>query len=166
MRLTIIAIGKARKGPENDLFKVFADRVLWPITLIDVEERRPSSPAERVQREGQLLLSRIPDGAMVVALDGGGKTLSSEAFAACLGRYRDDGISDVAFIIGGADGLDPAIINKADLVLSLGAMTWPHQMVRAMIGEQIYRGQEVLAGHPYHRAGPPPVSGKKPGKTR
>lgn len=166
MDIHIISVGKARKGPEKDLYDSFVTRIAWPIGLVEVEERRPSSAAERVGREGALLQDRIPDGAVVIALDGRGREVSSEDFATRLGRWRDGGCRHIAFVIGGADGLDPAITKTADLVLSLGPMTWPHLMVRAMVAEQVYRAQEILAGHPYHRAGPPPQTAKKGGKQR
>lgn len=156
MRISVITVGRARRGPERDLFEAFARRLLWPVDLIEVEERRPLAAAERVRREGERLLARIPEGAAVVALDGRGEPLSSEDLAARLGDWRDEGRADVAFLIGGADGLDGAVIARAELVLSLGAMTWPHLLVRGMLAEQLYRAQEILAGHPYHRPGLPP----------
>ena len=87
----------------------------------------------------------------MVALDGRGKTLTSEEFATRLARWRDDGIADLVFVIGGADGLDRRLIERAAFVLSLGAMTWPHLLVRVLLAEQIYRAQSILLGHPYHR---------------
>ena len=106
---------------------------------------------DAVRHEGELLLRAVPDGARVVALDAAGKTLTSAAFAKHLGAWRDAGVKDVAFLIGGADGLDGAVTGAADLVLSLGAMTWPHLLARAMLAEQIFRAQCILSGHPYHR---------------
>ncbi len=158
MRISVIAVGRARKGPERALFDDFAGRLSWPVALVEVEERRPLPAAAKVRREGELLRARVPKGAVAVALDGRGKTLSSEDFAARLGRWRDDGIAEVAFLIGGADGLDRAVIETAALTLSLGAMTWPHLLVRGMLAEQLYRAEQILAGHPYHRPGPPPGS--------
>ncbi len=156
MRITVIAVGRARRGPEGEIFDHFAGRLKWPLGVIEVEDRRPLDPAQKVKSEGALLLARLPQGGRMVALDGRGKALSSEDFAARLGRWQDDGIADIAFVIGGADGLDRAVLERADLILSLGAMTWPHMLVRAMVAEQIYRAEQILAGHPYHRAGPPP----------
>ncbi len=117
--------------------------------LREVEDKR--GPTGRVAREADLLLSALPKGATVVALDERGKALSSVELAHRLARWRDEGAGDIAFAIGGADGLDDAVRARADLVLSLGAMTWPHLMVRAMLAEQLYRAQQILAGHPYHR---------------
>jgi 23S rRNA (pseudouridine1915-N3)-methyltransferase len=99
-----------------------------------------------------LLADAVPKGATIIVLDQRGKTLSSEDFATRLGRWQDEGVGDLAFIIGGADGLDPAWRQRAALVLSLGAMTWPHVLARVMLAEQLYRAQSILAGHPYHRA--------------
>ncbi len=93
----------------------------------------------------------MPDRAILIALDETGTALSSRAFALRIGRWRDNGIADLAFIIGGAEGLDRALIKRASLVLSLGPMTWPHLMVRAMLAEQLYRAEAILRGHPYHR---------------
>ncbi len=157
MRISIICVGGARKGPERELFESFKSRITWPITLHEVEESRPLPPPDKVRREGELLLSRIPKGAVAITLDGRGKPLTSEDFAARLGRWRDDGIKDIAFLIGGADGLHSAVIESAGLSLSLGAMTWPHLLVRGMLCEQIYRAEQILKRHPYHRAGPPPA---------
>jgi len=158
VRISIIAVGRARKGPERALFDGFAGRLAWPVELVEVEERRPLPAAAKVRREGELLNARVPKGAVTVALDGRGKALSSEDLATRLERWRDDGIAEIAFLIGGADGLDHAVIETATLTLSLGAMTWPHLLVRGMLAEQLYRAEQILSGHPYHRAGPPPGS--------
>ena len=161
MRITVAAVGRSRaaKGgaPEQALFDDYARRLVargpagLTLDLREVEERRKLPTAARRAAEADLLLAQIPNGATRVALDGRGKTLSSEDFAKRLARWRDDGVGDLAFVIGGADGLDRRIIDGAGLVLSLGAMTWPHLMVRAMLAEQIYRAQSILLGHPYHR---------------
>ena len=115
-------------------------------------EKRPLKPAQLKAREAELLLGAIPERAVTVALDGGGKMLSSEDFARRLGGWRDDGVASVAFLIGGADGHGDAVLKQADLRLSLGAMTWPHMLVRAMLAEQLWRAASILSGHPYHRA--------------
>jgi 23S rRNA (pseudouridine1915-N3)-methyltransferase len=162
MRIIVAAVGRSRaaKGgaPEQALFDDYAQRLVargpagLTLELREVEERRKLPVEARRAAEADLLLSQIPQGAVRVALDGSGKTLSSEDFAKRLARWRDDGVGDLAFVIGGADGLDRKIIDGAGLVLSLGAMTWPHLLVRAMLAEQIYRAQSILLGHPYHRA--------------
>ena len=152
MKLTVACIGRATRGPERDLYEHYAGRIRWPLTLRELEEKKKLPPAELVRREGELLLGAVPDRAMLVALDRRGKVVDSAAFARRLGRWRDDGIGDVAFLIGGADGHGEPVLQKASLVLSFGAMTWPHLLARAMLAEQIYRAQQLLAGHPYHRA--------------
>lgn len=152
MRLTIAAIGRSGRGPERDLYDHYAGRIRWPLALRELEEKRKLPAVELMRREGELLLGAVPAGAVLVALDRRGKAVDSEAFARQLGRWRDDSVSDVAFLIGGADGHAEPLLKKAALILSFGPMTWPHQLARAMLAEQIYRSQQLLAGHPYHRA--------------
>ena len=152
MKLTIACIGRAARGPERDLYDHYANRIRWPLALRELEEKKKLPPAELVRREGELLLAGLPNKAVLVALDRRGKTLDSEAFAQRLARWRDDGVPDVAFLIGGADGHGQALLQGASLILSFGTMTWPHLLARAMLAEQIYRAQQLLAGHPYHRA--------------
>jgi len=157
MRIVVAAVGKARAAPEQALFEDYARRLVkggpagLTLELAEVEERRKLTGEPLRKAEAGLLLARIPKDSTLVALDGRGKTLGSEAFANQLARWRDEGVGDLAFVIGGADGLDPAVLKRARLVLSLGAMTWPHLLVRAMLAEQIYRAQSILLGHPYHR---------------
>ena len=151
MRLHVIAVGRLKGGPHEALARYYAERIAWPLTLRDVEEKRPLSASEIREREGALLLAAAPPRATLVALDARGQALTSEAFAERLQRWRDGGIDDLAFLIGGAEGLADAVRQKAHLVLSLGAMTWPHLLARGMLLEQLYRAQQILAGHPYHR---------------
>lgn len=152
MRLTIAAIGRASRGPERDLYELYAGRIRWPLVLREVEEKRRLTAVEMVRREGELLLAAVPSGATLVAMDRRGKQVDSETFARRLERWRDDSVTDVVFLIGGPDGHGDALLERASLVLSFGLMTWPHQLARAMLAEQIYRSQQLLAGHPYHRA--------------
>lgn len=152
MKLTIAAIGKSGRGPERSLYDHYAGRIRWPLVLREVEEKRKLPPAELVRREGELLLEAVPPKSVLVALDRRGKTLDSQAFARRLEHWRDDSTADVAFLIGGADGHGEPLLAGALLVMSFGAMTWPHLLARAMLAEQIYRAQQLLAGHPYHRA--------------
>ncbi len=158
MRMTLIAVGRAKPGPVRDLYDHYAERLghgpLGGLTLREVEERRPLSPEELKRREAELLLAALgalPRGARLIALDERGQTLTSSDFAALLGRWRDDGVQDLAFAIGGAGGLDASLRQAAALTLSLGPMTWPHLLTRALLAEQLYRAQSILAGHPYHR---------------
>jgi 23S rRNA (pseudouridine1915-N3)-methyltransferase len=150
MRLTVVAVGRQKAGPLKELEQLYAARILPPLTLIEVEEKRKLTPPELKTREAALLLNAVPKGAAIVALDRRGTAFSSEAFAQRLGAWRDAG-TDLAFLIGGAEGLADSVLEKAKLVLSFGAMTWPHLLARAMLLEQIYRAQQILAGHPYHR---------------
>ncbi|HZH26587.1 MAG TPA: 23S rRNA (pseudouridine(1915)-N(3))-methyltransferase RlmH [Azospirillaceae bacterium] len=152
MRIAILAIGAWRAGPHKALYDEYAGRLRWPLTLRELEPKRRATGDELRRLEGDLLLSAIPKGAKVVALDETGTHLTSEGFAARLRAWQDASVADVAFLIGGADGHDPAVRRRADLVLSLGTMTWPHLLVRALLVEQIYRAQQIIAGHPYHRA--------------
>jgi 23S rRNA (pseudouridine1915-N3)-methyltransferase len=151
MRIVIAAVGKFRREPERELYEAFVKRISWPITLKEVEERDPLPAPQRKAREAAKLLAALPDGATVVALDEAGKALSSAGFAKRIEGWRDAGTGDLAFVIGGADGLDASVLERAQLTLSLGPMTWPHMMVRALLAEQLYRAQSILAGHPYHR---------------
>ncbi|MGK9168213.1 23S rRNA (pseudouridine(1915)-N(3))-methyltransferase RlmH [Inquilinus limosus] len=152
MRLTIAAVGRARPGPLRDLFDDYAGRSAWPLTLREVEARKGLSGPALKREEAALLLAAVPAGAAVVALDERGRDLDSEGFARLLGRWRDEGRGDLAFLIGGADGHDDAVRDRADLLLCFGRLTWPHMLARAMLAEQIYRAQTILSGHPYHRA--------------
>ena len=156
MQFVIAAVGRFGSGPahgaERALYARFAERLTPPPTLVEVEEKRPLPAAERMRREGEMLLAAVPPGAFVIALDERGRPLASAAFAERLGRLRDEGRRQTALLIGGADGLDEPVRRAADLILSLGAMTWPHLLVRGLIAEQLFRAQSILAGHPYHRA--------------
>jgi 23S rRNA (pseudouridine1915-N3)-methyltransferase len=151
MRLHVVAVGRLKTGPHADLARHYAERIKWPLSMREVEERRKLSPAELTEREGALLLSAVPPGALAVALDEQGTQLTSDGFAQRLQRWRNEGVGDIAFLIGGADGLSAAVRETAAFRLSLGAMTWPHLLVRGMLLEQLYRAQQILAGHPYHR---------------
>lgn len=152
MRTHLIAVGRIKPGPERDLYAHYVAR-LNPVPVVrEVEEKRNLPAAQLKVREGELLLAAIPEGAHVVALDEKGRKLGSIAFAEQLGQWRDLGVRDVAFVIGGADGLDKAVLARADLSLSLSDLTWPHMLVRGMLAEQLYRANAILSGHPYHRA--------------
>ena len=149
MRLVVAAVGRGRDDPAQKLFEDYSRRLPWPIELREV--RAGGGGEAGREREAAALLKGMPAGAYVVALDGSGKALTSEAFAARVGRIRDDGVAVVAFLIGGADGHGASVLTRADTVLSLGPMTWPHLLVRAMLAEQLWRSASILSGHPYHR---------------
>jgi 23S rRNA (pseudouridine1915-N3)-methyltransferase len=154
MRVTIAAIGRLKRGPELALIDDYLDRFtksgrqlgLGPASVVDMDARKGGMAAE-----AELLLAKIPDGAVVVALDERGKLLTSPQFAQALGDWRDAGRRDCVCLIGGADGLDPALRDRADLVISFGKMVWPHMLARVMLAEQLYRAASILVGSPYHR---------------
>lgn len=155
MRIILAAVGRAKAGPARDLFEVYAGRLrrgpIGPLILKEVDVRGSFPPAEFRRREAELLRGAAPAGARTIALDERGQTLSSAEFAALLGRWRDAGTAEIACLIGGAEGLDEAIRREAALILSLGPMTWPHLLVRALLAEQLFRANSIITGHPYHR---------------
>lgn len=152
MRLLIGAVGRAKAGPMRDLYDAYAARLSWRLTLKEIQLKRPLPPQEACLEEARQLLALLPGQPrpVLVALDGGGMALSSEALAGRIETWRDQGRADLAFFIGGAWGHGEAVLKSADLILSLGPMTWPHMLVRVMLAEQLYRAQQILAGHPYH----------------
>ncbi len=159
MRISLFAVGRLKAGPEKDLASRYLDRLakagpavgLELSKLVEVQESRAANAETRKREEASLLEKALPDGAVLLLLDERGKALDSEAFAELVGRYRDNGKRDVMIAIGGADGLDADLRQRADMVLNLGSMTWPHQLVRILIAEQLYRAVTILSGHPYHR---------------
>jgi 23S rRNA (pseudouridine1915-N3)-methyltransferase len=158
MKLRILAVGRAKSGPEATLIAEYGRRLQWTLAIEEVEERRPLSGPELKAREAELLVQALEKGAskgsgrrVLVAMDERGRQFGSRDFAQKLGAWRDQGVAEIAFVIGGADGLAESLRRRADLTLSLGQMTWPHMLARAMLVEQIYRAQQILAGHPYHR---------------
>lgn len=149
MRLSISAIGKAGKGPEAALSKKYFDRLPYPGKLMERDSSKPAG-LERIEDEGGKILATIPSDAKLVVLDERGRSLSSIALAEQIKQWRDDGIRDAVFAIGGADGHSPEVMQRADIVLAFGEQTWPHLLVRAMLAEQLYRAEMILIGHPYH----------------
>lgn len=146
--MAILAVGKLKPGPERTLYEHYAARLRPPPELVEIAEAR-GSPAEVRRREGAALLAALPANAVAVALDLGGEAPGSEGFAALLERWAG---RPVAFLIGGAEGLDPMVQARAEHRLSLGPMTWPHFLVRGLLAEQLYRAQTIRQQHPYHRA--------------
>lgn len=155
MRLHVCAVGRLRTGPERMLTDDYMQRFnrsarplgLGPLTEHEVEDRKGGG----MSAEADLLARVLPAGAVIVALDERGQTLSSPELAQRLADWRDAGRQDLAFVIGGADGLAPALRDRADLALSFGRLVWPHMLVRVMLAEQIYRAATILSGSPYHR---------------
>ena len=152
IRLHLLVVGRLRRGPLFDLQQLYAGRLVPPPAIVELEEKRPLPPPERRLREAQLILGALPAGALLVALDEKGASWGSRDLAERLLRWRDDGTPALAFAIGGADGLGAPVVAQAAAVVSLGAMTWPHFLARIMLLEQLYRAQQIAAGHPYHRA--------------
>lgn len=160
MRVTIHAVGRLKAGPERELSARYFDRFSKtgaPLGLefnriVELPESRASNSATRKREESAGLEKSLPPNSVLLLLDERGKTPDSEQFAAMLGRWRDAGRRDLVIAIGGADGLDPALHQKADAVVCFGRMTWPHQLVRILLAEQLYRATTILAGHPYHRS--------------
>ncbi|SIS64044.1 23S rRNA (pseudouridine(1915)-N(3))-methyltransferase RlmH [Phaeovulum vinaykumarii] len=156
MKVTICAVGRMRSGPEADLVRDYITRFdragrplgLGPLSLVEVEDRKGGGQSA----EAALLARALPQGARLCALDERGERFDSPGLAAQLARWRDDGRGDLAFVIGGADGLAPDLRARADAMLSFGAMVWPHMLARVMLTEQLYRATQILAGTPYHRA--------------
>ena len=151
MNITIAAVGRMKAGAERSLWDNYAKRLNWSLTLKEVEEKKPLKPAQLKIKEAELLLNTVPKGAVLVAMDRSGRALASEDLAKKLSAWQDDGISEIAFVIGGSDGLDKSILVRAQLKIALGAMTWPHMLARVMLIEQIYRAQCILSNHPYHK---------------
>jgi len=155
MRVHICAVGRLRKGPERDLYDDYLTRfdrtgralALGPAQLIEVEDKKGGG----MPAEAALLERAIPTGSLICVMDERGKVQSSPEFADMLGQWRDQGRQDVAFVIGGADGIDPNVRDRADAALSFGKMVWPHMLVRVMLAEQLYRAASILSNGPYHR---------------
>jgi 23S rRNA (pseudouridine1915-N3)-methyltransferase len=159
MRVGIVAIGRMKQGPERELCSRYLERAanggktlgFSGFAVTELPESRAGSPASRKTDEAKAIAAQLPATTIVVALDERGKTLGSEDFAKRIARWRDDGKPALSFVIGGADGLDPTFIKNASLTLSFSPLTWPHQLVRIMLAEQLYRTTTILSGHPYHR---------------
>jgi len=160
MRLTVAAVGRLKDGPERELTERYRKRAeqlgrrvgFRDVEIVEVRESRAQEVGKRTIEESIAIANVIPDKAVVVILDERGDSLDSAALAAQLGKWRDAGRPAAVFIIGGDDGLAPALRERATLKLAFGAATWPHQLVRGMLLEQLYRAATILAGHPYHRA--------------
>jgi 23S rRNA (pseudouridine1915-N3)-methyltransferase len=159
MRLVVAAIGRLKTGPERELAERYRERAskfgrgvgLHPLDIIEIDESSARRPQDRLTQEGNALNGLMSGGGARIALDGRGQPVTSEQFAERLARWRDNGRPAAYFVIGGADGLAGDLKQRSDVVLSFGTATWPHQLVRIMLLEQLYRAMTILAGHPYHR---------------
>jgi 23S rRNA (pseudouridine1915-N3)-methyltransferase len=138
--LHIVARGRIGRSPEAELVERYLNRLQWPFRVTELPDRGGPPPV-------------ASKGTITVILDEKGRDVASVAFADVLGRWRDDGVREVRFLIGAADGFDDAVRAQADLLLRFGSMTWPHLMARAMLAEQLWRATSILARHPYHREG-------------
>jgi len=158
VKIAIVAIGRLKKGPEREI----ADRLIaraeaagransLSFTVREFPESRAGDEKTRRNQEAEALISAIPEKAVLVALDEHGETLDSRGFAGRLEKWRDSGVPAVCFAIGGADGHGDAIRKRSNLQIAFGSMTWPHQLARLMLAEQLYRAITILSGHPYHR---------------
>ena len=159
MRLVIVAIGRLKQGPERELADRYRERFedigrklgFRGLAIHEIPESRAREPASRMADEAGAIAAAIPEKSLLVALDEHGENIDSTVFSRHLGRWRDQGIGSTIFMIGGADGLSPELRRRAKLRIAFGSATWPHQMVRIMLLEQLYRAATILAGHPYHR---------------
>ena len=151
MRLHIAAIGGGKTSHEQALAKDWFGRLPHPGKFQEFTSKKPAGPARRLD-ESARILSFLPEGALLFALDPGGRDTSSEDLAGLIRRHRDDGVRDAVFAIGGADGHHPDLLARADQAIAFGSQTWPHMLCRAMLAEQLYRAETILTGHPYHHA--------------
>jgi 23S rRNA (pseudouridine1915-N3)-methyltransferase len=155
MKIHLCVVGKLRNGPEKNLIDDYLNRFekigrsygLGPVSVNEVEDKKNGG----MSNEAVLLQRIIPKGAVIIALDERGEVVSSPNFSEKLIAYVNNNVSDLAIVIGGADGIDSKLREKADFKVSFGKMVWPHALVRVMIAEQLYRAASILAGSPYHR---------------
>jgi 23S rRNA (pseudouridine1915-N3)-methyltransferase len=160
MRIVVAAVGRLKRGPETELATRYAKRAaqtgrslgLRDIETIEIRESRAADAAKRLIEESIALANVIPQDAAVALLDTGGENMDSAGLAARLSQWRSDGRTAAVFVIGGPDGLAESLRDKVEFRLAFGAATWPHQLVRVMLMEQLYRATTILSGHPYHRA--------------
>ncbi len=150
MKIDILAVGALKKGAHLDLYDTYLKRIQWSVSLIEVESKIKDQKQRQIDEQDKLL-KHINAQAFIVALDERGKSLPSSQFSDTIKKFQNDGGSHMQFILGGADGLTEVLRAKSNLLLSFGAQTWPHMLARVMLLEQIYRAQQILSGHPYHR---------------
>ena len=159
MRIGLLAVGRLKAGPERELvlryterFDALARRIgLQPLDVREIDESRARRPEDRRTEEAKALTALLPHGSRALVLDERGRSMSSAAFAQTVADARDTGNEALTLVIGGPDGIDEILRDRATLVVALGATTWPHQLVRVLLAEQLYRAATILSGHPYHR---------------
>ena len=160
MRIIVITVGRLKQGPERELAERYRKRFddigrklgFRGLEICEIPESRARDAAARIAEEASAISAAIPEGSVLITLDERGDNIDSQALALRLSRWRDRSIPSATFVIGGADGLSPELAAKERLKIAFGAATWPHQMVRVMLLEQLYRTATILSGHPYHRA--------------
>jgi 23S rRNA (pseudouridine1915-N3)-methyltransferase len=152
MRIDVISCGRLKKGPLKDLVDEYQTRIRWSLNIFEVESRYREAENQQLEEERKML-DKLDNQAFVVVLDERGNGLKSLDFAKTIEKLQNSGESHIQFIIGGAEGVTDKVRDKANLLLSFGQQTWPHMLARVMLMEQIYRAQQILAGHPYHREG-------------
>ncbi|SRR5260370_32346812 len=160
MRIALVCVGRLKPGPECELFERYFKRLrdsargvgIAGVDIREIDESRAGRPEDRRSKEADAILAAVPPGGLLVALDERGASPSSEEWASDIGRARDASRPTYAVVIGGPDGLAVSVRERAHRVISFGSMTWPHQLVRVMAGEQLYRAISILSDHPYHRA--------------
>ena len=160
MRLSLLAVGRLKNGPERELLERYRQRIeglgrslgVTGLDVVEIPESRARRDSDRRAEESAAILDRA-GASLLIAFDERGKSPSSEGFAARIQQWRDAGAAGIACVIGGPDGLDPEILRRAQMVVAFGALTMPHQIVRSLVAEQLYRALTIIAGHPYHRAG-------------
>jgi 23S rRNA (pseudouridine1915-N3)-methyltransferase len=160
MRIALVCVGRLKSGPERELLERYLKRLresarrvgIAGVDLREIGESRATRPQDRRAEEAGAILAALPVGGVLVALDERGASPSSEEWASDIGRARDASRPAYAVAIGGPDGLAASLREKAHRVIGFGSMTWPHQLVRVMASEQLYRAMSILSGHPYHRA--------------
>ncbi|WP_407177932.1 23S rRNA (pseudouridine(1915)-N(3))-methyltransferase RlmH [Bradyrhizobium sp. STM 3562] len=160
MRMIVIAVGRLKQGPERELAERYRKRFddigrklgFRGLDIHEIPESRAREAAARVAEEAAAIAAAIPENSVLVTLDERGENIDSQGLAVRLSHWRDQSVPSTAFVIGGADGLSPELSARRKLKMAFGAATWPHQMVRVMLLEQLYRAATILSGHPYHRA--------------
>lgn len=160
MRIVLIAVGRLKQGPERELAERYRSRFddlgrrlgFRSIEIHEIGESRARDAATRMSEEAAAIAAQVPERSVLVTLDEHGQNIDSSGFAGRIGRWRDETAPAAVFVIGGADGLSPELQRRAKLAMAFGAATWPHQIVRVLLLEQLYRAATILAGHPYHRA--------------
>lgn len=151
MRMLLLAVGRDRRGPTADLVDTYLKRCPWRVELVDIPQRSQGGRQRRLAEEATKILQNLPANAATIALDERGDNLSSREFATEIQRFRENGRPALAFIIGGADGIDSGLAEAADRRIAFGRAVWPHRLVKVMLAEQLYRASTISTGHPYHR---------------